>query len=299
MQHEVAQEPRRRPLGERGGGEAAQHLLAAGSPREGLRERLGGARRAPHRVALDDNREQHQAAAAIGILGPRPRGRLPAGDRAREQRARGDGAVRVRRQPARPEPVDDVARERRHARPQLLVAVRALPRQRAVDVGAGERLAAAEAAGGEPRVRHGRRSELGMGELDQPAGDRVVQRGERAADRGGGLAGVVEVDDHAREPGRRGGDRIGVRAAGDQRAQPERRAALARHQVDVVEHAEQPAAGIEHEQVADAVVEHLDQRLGPRAVGRERPARARSSPARAARPGPRPRPARASGCRGR
>jgi hypothetical protein len=62
-------------------------------------------------------------------------------------------------------------------------------------------------------------------------------------------------------------------AARDRRAQPERRTALIRHQVHVVDHAEQAPSGGEDGQVADAVVEHLEQRLGRRPLGRDGPRR--------------------------
>ena len=73
--------------------------------------------------------------------------------------------------------------------------------------------------------------------------------------------------------GGRRGHRRHVGAARDLLAQPKRRAPLAGHQVDVVEHADQPPPRIEHRQVPHAVVEHLEQRLGAGAVGRHRPRR--------------------------
>jgi hypothetical protein len=71
--------------------------------------------------------------------------------------------------------------------------------------------------------------------------------------------------------GRRPGHLLGVRAPSDPGPEPEGRPALARHQVDVVEHPDQAPARIQHRQVAHAVVEHLEQRLGARAVARHRP----------------------------
>ena len=60
---------------------------------------------------------------------------------------------------------------------------------------------------------------------------------------------------------------------GDLRAQAEGGAPLAGHEVHVVEDADQAPAGVEHRQVANAVVEHLQKRLGARAVAGDGPCR--------------------------
>ena len=227
---------------------------------------------------------------------PPPTGRPSA----RTARSTAVAPVGVRVQPARRQPVEHARGERLHRGAQLRLVV-ALPGERAVDVGAGERLAPAEAAGREPRERRRRRAELGDRELDQPPRPRC--RGRRRCMRliaGAATPGVVQRDDRRRELARRPRPRRATsRGARDQRAQPERGAVLGGQQVDVVEHADQPPARVEHRQVADAVVEHLQQRVRAGAVGGRSCGPARSSRPRAACRSGRPRRARACAGRGR
>ena len=153
---------RRKPVGGRSTSAAAAIRRSASSRPGRLGERagepVGHGRRAPHRRALDDDGEQHQPAVAVGVDDPLARRALPALDRAREQRARRDRAVGVGMQPARREPVEHARGEHLHRRAQPVVA--ALPRHRAVHVGARERLAPPEAAQREPRERRRRRAVL-------------------------------------------------------------------------------------------------------------------------------------------
>ena len=273
MQHEVAQEAGRRPLGERGGGEPAEQLLAVRHAGERRRERLGRASSRP-----TPGRSPPPPRAASGRVRGRDRrahdrgGVAPAGDRAREQRARGDRAVIVGREPAR----------RQSRRAPAAPAPSCVACSAADVVGPPTRARSPRPSRETARAARSCRSRATCKRTGGAPSSawassisrRVTESCRLASVRLIAAAGTPESCSAISAPGippAAAATAADVRAARDQRAQPERRAPLARHQVDVVEHAEQPPAGLEHRQVPDPMVEHLDQRLGAGAVGGDRP----------------------------
>ena len=136
-----------------------------------------------------------------------------------------------------------------------------IPDQRAVDVGGRHGLAPRDAAEREPRERHRRHAALGLGQVEQPPHDRVDDDGLDGRHLGRRHARGVQLDHGRPQPRRRGGDLVDRRRPGERRAQLEGAAGHDRHQVRVLDHAEHAAGGGDHRAVADAAVEHVQQRL--------------------------------------
>ena len=299
LEHEVAKEARGRPFGQRAGGEAVEDVLAVRGPGEGRREPLGRRRRAPDRIALDDHREQHQAAVAIGVLDPRSGGALPLVDRAGEQRARGDRALGVERQPARRQTLQNPPRRGRSSPPGA--AGSSPPSQASAqstsELGNGSRrpkLPIANhvyGAGGRPSSS----SAISISRRVIVSWMLAIVRLIAAAGTSESWSAITVSGSSAAASATPAASTAG----GDPGPQVKRSTPLAREQVDVVEHADEAPIGPEHGQVPDAVVEHLEQRLGLRAVRGHGPGGRGHHVPRAASAARRRRRRRGCGCRGR
>ena len=295
---------RKKPVGGRSASAAATRRFSACS-RFGVRanaaaRRCGHGRRAPDRIALDHHREQHQAAVAIGVLEPRPGGALPLADRAREQRAGRDRALGVGAQTARRHPLQNPPGQVRSSvsRSCGSSASSQASAQSTSELGNGSRrpklpiASHVYGAGGRPSscsaISISRRvivswmlAIVRLIAADGPAG--VVKGDHRLRKLGGRLGRQPRRRDCARSATRR---RNGARRS------------LAIRSTSSSTPTSRPA-GLEHGQVADAVVEHLEQRLGLRAVRGHGPRRrGHHRRERGVRPGGRV-GHQACGCRGR
>ena len=237
---------RRKPVGGRSTS-AATAIRRSASSRPGASANARASRsatvgRAPHGRALDDDREQHQAAVAVRVDDPLARRALPRVDRAGEQRARRGRAVAVGVQPARREAVEHARREHLHRRAQRPAS--SSPSQASAqstsELGNGSRrpklpsASHVNGAGGGPHSRDR--------QLDQAPRRRCRGRRRSCAR----SPAPPRPRRAARRPraqlGHRRGDARHVGGARDERAQPERGAVLGGEQVDVVEHADAAAA---------------------------------------------------------
>ena len=99
LDDEPAQEAGRRAEGEREARELAQQGRVAARVAEGLGQRDAGAD-APHRAAVDHDRDEDQRLLLRGVLEPALRRAAPGRQRADEQRVGGRGALRVDAQAA-------------------------------------------------------------------------------------------------------------------------------------------------------------------------------------------------------
>jgi hypothetical protein len=189
----------------------------------------------------------------------------------------GGRALRVGAQPARGEAGEHALGDALDVRADLRVAVVAVPRDRAVDVGPRHALGPGEAPQREPRERRGRLAGLGDREVEQAPGEGV---GDDRDDRPDVAPAATRASCSAATVGhvaRDDGELVRVRRARDRGAQEEGRAALGGEQVHVVDDTEQRARRRQHREVADAAVEHLDEHLAAEAGPPSRCRRGRSS----------------------
>ena len=295
--------PGGRALGERGGRPAASACRSRSGRAANAAAILSGhGGRAPDRIALHHHREQHQAAIAVGLLDPCARGLLPALDGAREQRAGGHGALVVGRQTARaevrraPAPPPSASRARNPSSSSG-------PSQAsgAVHVRARERLEARRSCPSPARCRA--RAAGPSSSCASSISRRVTRvmdaemaRQIAAAGRPASCSAITASGSSAAAASH--GGTSAARAIGARSRNGARRSLAIRSTSSSTP--TQAPAGVEHRQVADAVVEHLEQRLGARAVGRRPSRRARSSPRDSGvLRGPPRRPPPGRGCRGR
>ena len=230
---------------------------------------------APHRTAVDDDRDEDQRLILRRILEPALRRPAPGRQRAHEQRVGGRGAPRVHPQAAGHEALVDPAADRQRVVEDRGILVLAAPRHRAVDVGARQRLAPRQAAERQPGERRRRRPGVGDGELDQPADERVDDDRVDAREVQRRRPRAVQRDDGGPQVARRGGELVRGRRAGDRGPQVKRRPRLGGDQVGVLHDAEHPAGRREHGEVAHAAIEHVQPHLAAQPVGRDRVGRRR------------------------
>ncbi len=298
----MAPEARRRPLRERGRGQPAQHQLAVRVAREGRGQALGRGRRCPRPGRSPRPRDSSiRPAVAVGVLDPCA-GRRPPTPRSSGRTA---GSTRPRpscrtRNPPAARSVEDAlgelmhparaARRRRPGRPTPGRCPR--PSSGTARSGRSCRSPArctAPAAGRGPPCASSIRRRVALSWMLAIA-RLIAAAGSSASWSAITVSGSSEV-------ARATAAASGLRAISARRRNGARRSLAIRSTSSSTPIRRRPA--IEHGQVAHAVVEHLEQRLGARAVGRPPSRRARSSPPTAACPGRRRPPPRACGCRGR
>ncbi len=228
-------------------------------------EAAGGAAGTPHRAAVGEHRHQDQRLPLGRVIGQAPRGPVPGGQRAGEDRVGRAGPVRVGGHPARPQALVHRPGHPPHVTGRLGVV--SVPGQRAVHVGGRHRLPPCQAAEREPGERHRRRAGVPDGQLDQPPGQRVKHDRTNRGQVLGRHPGVVQRDDRRVQPGHRGGQLGRAVRQRDGAPQQERLAPLGGDQVAVVDHAQDLPGRRQHRDVVHVALEHVEQDVVAEPVG--------------------------------
>ena len=134
-------------------------------------------------------------------------------------------------------------------------------------IGGQRLLAPGDAAQRHPRPRAGSAAVPGDHQLQQPGGGRVRGQRQHPPDVGRRHTGANQGDDRLRQMAGRIHDLVDALRLADRAADGERGAALQVHQVGGRDHAHRHALGVDHRQVVDAQVEHVDHGVDRQPVG--------------------------------